>query len=64
MASGAGQGADQLVVGRLGQPLRGRGGPLPGGPPRPDPQVASTTIGTSRLAFPELLVEVKLAARV
>lgn len=31
---------------------------------RPDPQVASTMIGTSRLAFPELLVEVKLTARV
>lgn len=31
---------------------------------RPDPQVASTMIGTSRLAFPELLVEVKLIARV
>ncbi|MFC8827012.1 Rid family hydrolase [Streptomyces sp. NPDC057137] len=31
---------------------------------RPDPQVASTMIGTSRLAFPELLVEVKLVARV
>ncbi|MFD4768759.1 Rid family hydrolase [Streptomyces niveus] len=31
---------------------------------RPDPQVASTMIGTTRLAFPELLVEVKLVARV
>ena len=31
---------------------------------RPDPQVASTMIGTPRLAFPELLVEVKLVARV
>ncbi|MEU5951540.1 Rid family hydrolase [Streptomyces sp. NPDC047525] len=31
---------------------------------RPDPQVASTMIGTSRLAFPELLVEVKFVARV
>lgn len=30
---------------------------------RPDPQVASTMIGTSRLAFPELLVELKLTAR-
>jgi enamine deaminase RidA (YjgF/YER057c/UK114 family) len=30
---------------------------------RPDPQVASTMIGTSRLAFPELLVELKLVAR-
>ncbi|MEV0778283.1 Rid family hydrolase [Streptomyces sp. NPDC050433] len=31
---------------------------------RPDPQVASTMIGTSRLAFPELLVEVRFTARV
>lgn len=31
---------------------------------RPDPQVASTVIGTSGLAFPELLVEIKLVARV
>ena len=31
---------------------------------RPDPQVASTLIGTPRLAFPELLVEIKLMARV
>lgn len=31
---------------------------------RPDPQVASTMIGTPRLAFPELLVEIKLVARV
>lgn len=31
---------------------------------RPDPQVASTLVGTPRLAFPELLVEVKLIARV
>ncbi|MEV2252769.1 Rid family hydrolase [Streptomyces sp. NPDC050147] len=31
---------------------------------RPDPQVASTMVGTPRLAFPELLVEVKLIARV
>ncbi|WP_307851239.1 Rid family hydrolase [Nocardiopsis sp. MG754419] len=31
---------------------------------RPDPRVASTMIGTPRLAFPELLVEVKLVARV
>ncbi|MCT2591642.1 RidA family protein [Streptomyces sp. N2-109] len=31
---------------------------------RPDPQVASTMIGTPRLAFPELLVEVKFTARV
>ncbi|GGJ79049.1 hypothetical protein GCM10011583_08280 [Streptomyces camponoticapitis] len=31
---------------------------------RPDPQVASTMIGTPRLAFPELLVEVKFIARV
>ncbi|MET9483556.1 Rid family hydrolase [Streptomyces sp. NPDC006638] len=30
---------------------------------RPDPQVASTMIGVARLAFPELLVEVKLTAR-
>ncbi|MFE0687388.1 Rid family hydrolase [Streptomyces xiamenensis] len=30
---------------------------------RPDPQVASTMIGTPRLAFPELLVELKLTAR-
>lgn len=30
---------------------------------RPDPQVASTMIGISRLAFPELLVEIKLTAR-
>ncbi|GAA1650014.1 RidA family protein [Actinoplanes couchii] len=31
---------------------------------RPDPQVASTMIGISRLAFPELLVEIKLIARI
>lgn len=31
---------------------------------RPDPQVASTMIGTPRLAFPELLAEVKFIARV
>lgn len=31
---------------------------------RPDPQVASTMVGISRLAFPELLVEVKFTARV
>lgn len=31
---------------------------------RPDPQVASTMIGTPRLAFPELLVEVRFVARV
>ncbi|MEU0697841.1 Rid family hydrolase [Streptomyces niveus] len=31
---------------------------------RPDPQVASTMIGTPRLAFPELLIEVKFIARV
>ncbi|MFF2852358.1 Rid family hydrolase [Streptomyces sp. NPDC058001] len=31
---------------------------------RPDPQVASTMIGTPRLAFPELLVEIKFIARV
>ncbi|MFD3484314.1 Rid family hydrolase [Streptomyces sp. NPDC058665] len=31
---------------------------------RPDPMVASTMIGTPRLAFPELLVEVKFIARV
>ncbi|WP_405792091.1 Rid family hydrolase [Streptomyces sp. NBC_01506] len=31
---------------------------------RPDPQVASTMVGTPRLAFPELLVEVKFVARV
>ncbi|MFC9608341.1 Rid family hydrolase [Streptomyces niveus] len=30
---------------------------------RPDPQVASTMIGTTRLAFPELLIEVKFIAR-
>jgi enamine deaminase RidA (YjgF/YER057c/UK114 family) len=30
---------------------------------RPDPQVASTLIGVSRLAFPELLVEISLTAR-
>ncbi len=30
---------------------------------RPDPQVASTMVGTPRLAFPELLVEIKLVAR-
>jgi enamine deaminase RidA (YjgF/YER057c/UK114 family) len=29
---------------------------------RPDPRVASTMIGTPRLAFPELLIEVKLVA--
>ncbi|MDG9723050.1 MULTISPECIES: Rid family hydrolase [unclassified Streptomyces] len=31
---------------------------------RPDPQVASTMIGTPRLAFRELLVEVRFVARV
>ncbi|SOD64392.1 Enamine deaminase RidA, house cleaning of reactive enamine intermediates, YjgF/YER057c/UK114 family [Streptomyces zhaozhouensis] len=31
---------------------------------RPDPQVASTVIGTPRLAFPELLVEARFVARV
>lgn len=31
---------------------------------RPDPQVTSTLIGTPRLAFPELLVEIKFVARV
>lgn len=31
---------------------------------RPDPQVASTMIGTPRLAFPELLVEVRFTARI
>lgn len=31
---------------------------------RPDPRVASTVIGTPRLAFPELLVEVRFVARV
>jgi enamine deaminase RidA (YjgF/YER057c/UK114 family) len=31
---------------------------------RPDPRVASTMIGTPRLAFPELLAEVRLVARV
>ncbi|MFJ7768684.1 Rid family hydrolase [Streptomyces sp. NPDC097107] len=31
---------------------------------RPDPQVASTVIGTPRLAFRELLVEVRFVARV
>jgi enamine deaminase RidA (YjgF/YER057c/UK114 family) len=31
---------------------------------RPDPQVASTWIGTPRLALPELLVEIKFIARV
>lgn len=31
---------------------------------RPDPQVASTMVGTPRLAFRELLVEVRLVARV
>ncbi|MFD3919581.1 Rid family hydrolase [Streptomyces sp. NPDC058595] len=31
---------------------------------RPDPRVASTMIGTPRLAFPELLIEVKFVARV
>ncbi|GAA3850895.1 RidA family protein [Streptomyces sedi] len=31
---------------------------------RPDPRVASTVIGASRLAFPELLVEVRFVARV
>ncbi|MET9712229.1 Rid family hydrolase [Nocardiopsis alba] len=31
---------------------------------RPDPWVASTMVGVSGLAFPELLVEVKLVARV
>ncbi|AXK32698.1 RidA family protein [Streptomyces armeniacus] len=31
---------------------------------RPDPQVASTMVGTPRLAFPQLLVEVRFTARV
>ncbi|MER7053653.1 MULTISPECIES: Rid family hydrolase [unclassified Streptomyces] len=31
---------------------------------RPDPQVASTMVGTPRLAFSELLVEVRFVARV
>lgn len=31
---------------------------------REDPQVASTLVGTPRLAFPEQLVEIKLTARV
>ncbi|WP_199441972.1 Rid family hydrolase [Umezawaea beigongshangensis] len=31
---------------------------------RPDPQVASTMLGTPRLAFPEQLVEVKFVVRV
>jgi enamine deaminase RidA (YjgF/YER057c/UK114 family) len=31
---------------------------------REDPQVASTLIGTPRLAFPEQLIEIKLIARV
>ncbi|GGP80321.1 RidA family protein [Saccharothrix coeruleofusca] len=31
---------------------------------RPDPLVASTMLGTTRLAFPEQLVEVKFTARV
>ncbi|MET7993410.1 Rid family hydrolase [Amycolatopsis sp. NPDC005232] len=31
---------------------------------REDPQVASTLVGTTRLAFPEQLVEIKLIARV
>ncbi|MEO3750903.1 Rid family hydrolase [Streptomyces sp. B6B3] len=31
---------------------------------RPDPQVTSTLIGIRRLAFPELLVEIKFTARV
>lgn len=31
---------------------------------REDPQVASTIVGTPRLAFPEQLVEIKLIARV
>ncbi|GAA2077286.1 hypothetical protein GCM10009801_33300 [Streptomyces albiaxialis] len=31
---------------------------------RPDPRVASTMIGTPRLAFPELLVEVRFVAQV
>lgn len=31
---------------------------------RPDPQVASTLLGVTRLAFPELLVEIKLIARI
>ncbi|WP_206669186.1 hypothetical protein [Streptomyces sp. IB2014 016-6] len=30
---------------------------------RPDPQVASTMIGTPRPAFPELLIEVEFIAR-
>jgi enamine deaminase RidA (YjgF/YER057c/UK114 family) len=31
---------------------------------RPDPQVASTLVGTTGLAFPEQLVEIKFTARV
>jgi enamine deaminase RidA (YjgF/YER057c/UK114 family) len=31
---------------------------------RTDPQVASTLVGTTRLAFPEQLIEIKLIARV
>lgn len=31
---------------------------------RPDPQVASTLVGTTGLAFPEQLVEIKFIARV
>jgi enamine deaminase RidA (YjgF/YER057c/UK114 family) len=31
---------------------------------RQDPQVASTLVGTTRLAFPEQLVEIKLVARI
>ena len=30
---------------------------------RPDPQVASTMVGTPRLAFPELLVEIRFVAQ-
>ncbi|ONI75113.1 hypothetical protein ALI144C_40910 [Actinosynnema sp. ALI-1.44] len=31
---------------------------------RQDPQVASTIVGTTRLAFPELLVEIRMTAKV
>jgi enamine deaminase RidA (YjgF/YER057c/UK114 family) len=31
---------------------------------REDPQVASTLIGITRLAFPELLIEIKLVAKI
>jgi hypothetical protein len=31
---------------------------------REDPQVTSTLIGTPRLAFPELLIEIKIVVRV